>query len=149
MEFRTGSFVGILAMALVWAFLWALPGGVIEAIDNIAPSAHGFTRQIDMWMQTLGLPGLLAGVVFSVLVLIPDGRGRLADLPLPRSGGWGAASGGLVGALVVWGMDTGLSDPWQLAAAVMTFAVLMGAVSGIASPLLGRYLARRRASAIS
>lgn len=149
MQLRTGTLAGLAAMALGWAFVWALPGGVIEAIDNIAPGAHGFTRQIDMWPQTLGLPGLAAGVVFSLLLPITEGRRRFAELsPLP-SGAWGAASGLLVGGLVVWVMDTGLSEPWQLAAVVVGYAALMGAVSGILAAFLGRYALPRLGSAAS
>lgn len=47
MEFRTGTFVSVIAMTISWGVLWALPGRAIEAIDNLAPAAHGFTRQID------------------------------------------------------------------------------------------------------
>lgn len=149
MEMKTGSVPAILATTLLWAFLWALPGGVIEAVDNIAPAAHGFTRQIDMWMQTLGLPGLIGGVIFSVLLLVTARGRRLAELSPSLSGALGAVSGLLVGALVVWGIATGLSDPWQLAAAVVGSATLLGALSGVASPLVFRYAARRRAPATS
>ncbi|MBW3553514.1 MAG: hypothetical protein KY466_08390 [Gemmatimonadetes bacterium] len=146
MEFRTGNFVGVVAMALVWGFLWALPGGAIEAIDNVAPGAHGFTRQIDMWPQTLGLPGLVGGVLFSVLLLITQGRRGFAELSLRRSGAWGAVAGMLVGALVVWVVASGLSEPWQLAA-LLGVATLLGAAAGVGSTLLFRYVARRRAAA--
>lgn len=149
MTFRTGTFSGVVTMALAWAIMWALPGGAIEAIDNIAPSAHGFTRLVDMWPQTLGLPGLLAGVLFSVLLLITEGRRGVGELLLTRSGAWGAVSGLLVAALVVWVIDPGLSDPWQLAAGLVGVGTVLGAVSGLASPLLFRYAAHRRASATS
>lgn len=149
MEFRTGTFSGVVTMALAWALIWALPGGAIEALDNIAPAAHGFTRQVDMWPQTLGLPGLMAGVLFSVLLLITEGRRGLAELSLPRSGAWGAVSGVLVGALVVWVIAPGLSTPWQLAVTLMGVATVLGAVAGAGSPLLFRYAAQRRASAAS
>lgn len=149
MELRTGSFIGVVTMGLAWAFVWAIPGGAIEAIDNIAPSARSFTRAIDMWPQTLGLPGLVGGVLFSVLLQITEGRRRFNELSLARSGGWGAVSGLLVGVLVVWVVDSGLSHPWQLAAAVLGFATLMGAISGVASPVVFRHVAQRRASATS
>ncbi len=146
MELRTGSFVGVVTMGLAWALIWASPGMAIEAIDNIAPAARSFTRAIDMWPQTLGLPGLVGGVLFSVLLLITEGRRRFAELSLPRSGAWGAVSGLLVGLLVVWVMDTGLSDTWQLAAALVGLAILLGLIAGLASPLLFRFVAQRRAS---
>lgn len=149
MEMKTGSFAAVAATALLWAFFWALPGGVIEAIDNIAPSAHSFTRLIDMWPQTLGLPGLVGGVIFSVLLLITERGRRLAELSPARSGAWGAVSGLLVGALVVWVVAPGLSQPVQLGVALVGVATLLAAVSGAASPLLFRYAAQRRASAIS
>lgn len=148
METKTGSLAAMVATTLLWAVLWALPGGVIEAVDNIAPAAHSFTRQVDMWMQTLGLPGLLAGALFSVLLLITERGRRLAELSPARSGGWGAVSGLAVGAFVVWGVAPGLSEPWQLAAGLVGLATLMGAASGAATPLLFGVVARRRASVI-
>lgn len=139
--------VAALAMTLTWGLLWALPGGAIEAIDNVAPSAHAFTRQIDMWPQTLGLPGLVGGLLFSVLLLITQGRRRFSELSLAGSGAPGAVSGLLVGVLVVWGVAPGLSAPWQLAAALVGLATLLGALAGVGSTLLFRYVAQRRAAA--
>lgn len=148
MEMKMGSFAALAATTLIWAFVWALPGGVIEAIDNVAPGAHSFTRQIDMWPQTLGIPGLLGGVLFWALLMITD-RGRsVAALHPARSGAWGAVSGMLIGVLVVWVMDTGLSDPWQLGAGLVGLAALLGAVSGVVSPLVLRYATERRVSTI-
>ena len=147
MKFRTGTFVGALAMVAVWGVLWALPGGVIEAIDNVAPSAHSFTRQIDMWPQTLGLPGLMAGLVFTVLLLMTQGRRGFGELSLVATGALGAVSGLLVGVLVVWGIELGLSDPWQLGVTLAGLATVLGALAGVGSTLLFRYLAQRRAAA--
>lgn len=149
MENNNGRLAALVVITLSWAFLWALPGGVIELIDNIAPSAHSFTRQIDMWPQTLGLPGLVGGALFSMLLLIPGRGRRVAELSTAESGAWGGGTGVVVGVLVVWVMDAGLSDPWQLGAALTVIATLMGAISGMVSPLPFRYAAQRRASAIS
>lgn len=146
MNTTTRALGNAVLMALAWAFVWALPGGVIEAVDNVAPAAHPFTRQIDMWPQTLGLPGLVAGVLFAVALLVTGVR-RLAEVALTRAAAWGVAAGGAVGALVVWGTGTGLSEPVSLAAAVLAYAALMGAVSGPSSVLLLRYVGRRRAFA--
>ena len=149
MEMKTGSFAAIIATTLLWGFVWALPGGVIEAIDNVAPSAHGFTRQIDMWPQTLGIPGLVGGVLFSLLLRVTGGRRRLAELSPSRTAAWGAVSGLAVAVLVVWVMDTGLSDPWQLAVGLAAIATLMGAVTGAVSPLVFRFVTQRRAAMAS
>ena len=146
MESRAGTVGGVAVMALVWAVIWALPGGAIEALDNIAPAAHGFTRQVDMWMQTLGLPGLIAGVAFSVLLLVTDARRRFAEVGLGRAAAWGALAGLLVAVLVVWVMDTGLSEPAGLAAVLTGYATLMGVTAGIGSVLLFRHQLRRLGS---
>lgn len=145
MGMKTGSFGGLLATTLLWAFVWALPGGVIEAIDNVAPSAHSFTRQVDMWPQTLGLPGLVAGLLYSVLLLMTEGRRRFEEVALPRAIAWGAVAGASVGAFVVWGVATGLSEPVQLAAALVAYAALMGAASGTASVLVFRSVGQQHA----
>lgn len=147
MDFRTGSFSGGIAMGLAWALAWASPGMAIEAVANISPAAVPFSSEIDMWPQTLGLPGLVAGALFSLLLLITDRRRTYADLSLSRSGAWGGVAGLLVGALVVWGMDTGLSQPVELAMALVGIATLLGALAGVGSILLSRYAARRRFSA--
>lgn len=148
MDMKTGSIAALATTTLVWALVWALPGGAIEAVDNVAPGALSFAGEVDMWPQTLGIPGLLAGVLFWALLMITE-RGRsVAELSPARSGAWGAVSGVLIGALVVWVMDTGLSDPWQLATALVGIAALLGAVSGVVSPLVFRYATQRRVPAI-
>lgn len=149
MNMNTGSLAGVVATTVLWAVLWALPGGLIEAIDNIAPSAHSFTRLVDMWPQTLGLPGLLGGALFSILVLITERGRRLSEISPVRAGGWGAVSGVAVGALVVWGVAPGLSSPWQLAAALVGVATLMGAGSGAGTPLLLGVAGRQLSSVTS
>ena len=144
MEIRNGSVVGVITMALVWAFIWALPGGAIEAVANISPGALSFAGEVDMWPQTLGLPGLVAGVLFSVLLLV-GGRRELDELPVVGSAALGAVSGLAVGAGVVWGLDSGLSSPAELAAGVLGLAAFLGAVSGGVAPVLFGYVARRGA----
>lgn len=149
MDMRTGSIRGVAVMAAAWALIWAFPGGVIEAMDNVFPSAHGFTRRIDMWIQTLAIPGLIGGVVFSGLLAMSGPRRRLAELSLPRSAGWGGVAGLLTGAIVVWLLYTGLSHSWQSAAMAIGLATLLGIAAGATSPLLFRFVAQRRPSAAS
>ncbi len=75
---------GALGMGLTWALGWAVVGGaVMEGI--VDPDG----RILDMWPQTLAIPGFLGGVVFAFLLWIAEGRRRFDELSLPRFGLWG------------------------------------------------------------
>ncbi len=50
---------GAVVMGLIWAAQWGLAGGFIEAF--IDPRGE----LVDMWPQTLAIPGFLLGVAFS------------------------------------------------------------------------------------
>jgi hypothetical protein len=88
-------------MGLAWAIAGATVGGVFEAIDNVLPGALPFIARIDMWPQTLAIPGFLGGVVFSVVLAIAGSRRRFRELSLPRFAAWGAVAGLLLGGLAV------------------------------------------------
>lgn len=89
---------GALGMGLVWAGGGAFIGGMIELALNIFPSLP--LHFIDMWPQTLAIPGFLGGVVFSFVLRVVARRRRLDELSLPGMAAWGAAGGVLLGALV-------------------------------------------------
>jgi hypothetical protein len=55
---------------------------------------HG--RIVDMWPQTLAMPGFLSGLIFSGVLSMTEGRWRFEDLSLPRVGAWGAVAGALI-----------------------------------------------------
>ncbi|MGZ8413628.1 MAG: hypothetical protein ACXW05_12910 [Gemmatirosa sp.] len=114
---------GVLGMGLIWAIGGMGIGGLIELIDNVLPAAHGFTRQVDMWPQTLAIPGFVAGVVFAIVLGIAGGRRRFEELSFQRFAAWGAVTGLLVGAL---GMSFGAP---VLFLGVMTVLSVIGASS--------------------
>ena len=87
-----------LGMGLIWAGGGAFIGGLIELIANVFPGLPlGF---IDMWIQTLAIPGFFGGVIFSGVLRIAARRRTLHELSLPLMATWGAAGGVLLGVLV-------------------------------------------------
>ena len=125
---------GALGMGLAWAIGGIGVGGLIELLDNVAPAAHGFTRQVDMWPQTLAIPGFIAGVVFAIVLGIAGGRSRFEELSFQRFAAFGVVAGVLVGAL---GMSFGAPI---LFLGIMTLLSVVGASCTLA---LARVAERR------
>ncbi len=125
---------GVVGMGFIWALGGIGIGGLIELLDNVAPAAHGFTRQVDMWPQTLAIPGFVAGIVFAVVLGIAGGRRRFEELSFQRFAAWGVVTGVLVGAL---GMSFGAP---LLFLGVMTVLSVVGASGTLA---LARLAERR------
>jgi hypothetical protein len=87
---------GALGVGVSWALGWALIGGTLmEGIFD----PHG--EILDMWPQTLAIPGFLLGVVFSVVLWATAGRRRFDELSVPRFAALGAAAGALLGSAVL------------------------------------------------
>jgi len=92
---------GALGMGLAWALGGALVGGLFELIDNVLPGALPWISRVDMWPQTLAIPGFIGGVVFSVVLGVVGNQRRFGELSLPRFAAWGAAAGVLLGGLAM------------------------------------------------
>lgn len=92
---------GAVGMGLLWAAGGAAVGGLIELLDNVLPGGLPMASAVDMWPQTLAIPGFLGGVVFAVVLGIAGRRRRFDELSLPRFAAWGAVAGLLLGALAV------------------------------------------------
>ena len=93
---------GTVGMGLVWAAGGAGIGGIIELLDNILPGGLPMASAVDMWPQTLAIPGFIGGVIFAVVLGIAGGNRRFGELSLPRFAAWGAVTGLLLGVLGVW-----------------------------------------------
>ncbi len=91
-------------MGLIWAAGWGFVGGLIELLDNLVPNLP-IVNTVDMWIQSLAIPGFIAGVLFSALLTLGDGRRRFTELSFPRIAVWGALGGVALGAL---GLSIGL-----------------------------------------
>ena len=90
---------GALGMGFIWALGGALVGGLIEGILNILPGSDMWLG-VDMWPAALAIPAFLAGVAFSVVLVLAEGRRGFDELRLPRVALWGALGGVLLGGVV-------------------------------------------------
>jgi len=84
---------------------------------------------VDMWPQTLAIPGSLGGVIFVVVLMIVARRQRFDELSMPRFAGWGAFTGLTLGALAM-----------SIGAPAVFLAIMTGAgtVAAAGSLLLAR-----------
>ena len=103
-------------MGLTWAVGWAVIGGLIELITNFVTGWNGAV--IDMWPQTLAIPGFLGGAAFSVVLGIAAGRRRFDELSMPRFAAWGALGGVLVSVPLLAVLGVGV--PALVAAGIVT-----------------------------
>ena len=125
-------------MGLIWAVGWAVVGGaVMEGIVD----PHG--KILDMWPQTLAIPGFLCGAIFSVVLGIAASGRRFEELSLSRFGALGAVAGLLLGGLAAATGPASL-PLWLRAAVVLAPLTILSAASATASLAVAR-LAERRA----
>jgi hypothetical protein len=103
-------------MGLTWAAAWSAVGTVprwVFGVETDAPLPLIF-----------GLFGLIAGVVFSAVLALTEGRRRFDQMSLPRFAGWGAMGGLLLSALFAkatsldWGDVLALAPTLAVASAV-------------------------------
>ena len=95
---------GAFGMGLAWAFGGAMVGGFFELVDNVLPGALPFVSRVDMWPQTLAIPGFLGGLIFSIVLAIAVRHRRFSELSLSRFAAWGALAGALLGG---WALAAG------------------------------------------
>ncbi|MGE0440182.1 MAG: hypothetical protein AB7S39_06790 [Gemmatimonadales bacterium] len=132
---------GALGMGLSWALVWGVVGGgIMEAF--VDPDG----RILDMWPQTLAIPGFIGGVVFSVLLGVAERRRRFDELSLARFASLGAATGLLIGGLAL-GLGAGASLPFWLRLAAIAAPIVVLSTGSAASVLALARLAGRRLSA--
>jgi hypothetical protein len=122
-------------LGLIWGLGWGLVGGfIMEGI--VDPQG----RILDMWPQTLAIPGFLGGAIFSLVLLIAERRRRFSDLSVSRFAAWGAVVGLSLGALGLglFGMSSVLR-----AAVIIGPLTLLTAGSAAASLSLARWGEKR------
>src|SRR5215510_9485365 len=90
---------GAIGMGFTWASAWFAVGFIPRWVLG---------RESDLPFPLLfGGLGFIAGVTFSGLLMLTEGRRRLDQMSLPRFAGWGALGGLLISALFVRGAHYG------------------------------------------
>ena len=118
-----------LGMGLLWAAGGMGVGGVIELLDNVLPGGLAMASRVDMWPQTLAIPGFIGGVIFAVLLMIAARVQRFDELSMPRFAAWGAVAGLALGVIAM-----------AIGAPVMFLGIMSmaGTVAGAGSLLIAR-----------
>jgi len=122
---------GAIGMGLAWAVAWSSVGFVPRWV-------FGIESDLPFPLLFGGL-GFIAGVTFSGILVLTEGRRRLDQMSLPRFAWWGAVGGVLLSALFVRGTPAGLGE----VVTITTTLAIACAVSASGSLALARRAVRR------
>ncbi|MFL5606604.1 MAG: hypothetical protein ACJ8AD_09180 [Gemmatimonadaceae bacterium] len=122
---------GAIGMGFTWGAAWSGAGIVLAVVTRFRADAP--------FPLVFGVLGFIAGVIFSALLALTEGRRRLDQMSLPRFAGWGAMGGLLLSALFARAASLGWGD---VLAVVPTFA-LACAVCASGSLAMARRAVRR------
>jgi hypothetical protein len=113
-------------MGFTWGAAWAAVGSVLRWL-------FGFNADVPFPL-VFGVLGFIAGVIFSGLLMLTEGRRGFDQMTLPRFAAWGAVGGFLLSAIFTRVASLAWADALMIAP---TFAVA-GAVSASGSLALAR-----------
>jgi hypothetical protein len=122
---------GAIGMGVMWGAAWFAAGSVprwVFGVNTDAPLPLVF-----------GLFGFFAGIVFSAVLALTEGRRSFDQMSLPRFAGWGAIGGLLLSALVAKAGSLGWGDVLALAPTL----AIASAVSASGSLAMARRAVRR------
>ena len=122
---------GAIGMGLTWGVAWSIVGMVPRWL-------FGFNTDAPFPL-IFGVLGFIAGVIFSGLVMLTEGRRGFDQLRLPRFAAWGAVGGFLLSAIFTRAASLGWADAFMIAP---TFAIA-GAICASGSLALARRAERR------
>ena len=122
---------GAIGMGCTWAAAWFAAGLVPRWV-------FGFNADVPFPL-VFGVVGFIAGVTFSGLVVLTEGRRRFDQISLPRFAGWGAMGGLLLSGLFARAASLGWADVLAIAP---TFA-LASAVCAAGSLAVARRALRQ------
>jgi len=98
---------GAIGMGFTWAVVWSAAGTVPRWVLGYNPDAP--------FPIIFGVLGFIAGVIFSGLLVLTDGRRKFEQMSLPRFAGWGAVGGLLLSALFAKLASLGWNDVLAIA----------------------------------
>ena len=125
--------------AIGMGLTWAVAGGAAGTIINLGFLVRTGSRPDAPFPIMLGALGFVAGVVFSGVLRLVEGRRRFDQMSLPRFAAWGAAVGFALSATFFLAVSRG--DPAFLQYFVVVGPVVAVAAAGCAAGSLA--LARR------
>jgi len=117
---------GAIGMGFTWAIAWAVAGSVPRWL-------FGFNADAPFPL-IFGVLGFIAGVIFSGLLMLTEGRRGFDEMRLSRFAAWGAVGGFLLSAIFTRVASLGAADVLAIAP---TFAVA-GAICASGSLALAR-----------
>ena len=103
---------GAIGIGLTWAAAWGVVGMVPRWL-------FGFNTDVPFPL-VFGVLGFIAGVIFSGLLMLTEGRRGFDQMSLPRFAAWGAVGGFLLSAIFTRAASLGWPDVLAIAP---TFAV--------------------------
>jgi hypothetical protein len=121
---------GAIGMGVTWAAAWSAAGLVPRWLLGINADAP--------FPIIFGVLGFAAGVTFSAMLALAEGRRRFDQMSLPRFAGWGSLGGLLLAALFARAASLGWGDVLVI---VPTFA-LASAACASGSLALARRVSR-------
>src|SRR5262249_51801755 len=122
---------GAIGMGFTWAAAWFAVGFVPRWV-------FGIESDLPFPLLFRGL-GFIAGVTFSGLLVLAEGRRRFDQMSLPRFAGWGAIGGVLLSVLFVRGTSYG----WGEVLAISTTFAVASTVCASGSLAVARRSVRR------
>ncbi|HEY0527246.1 MAG TPA: hypothetical protein VGD02_00340 [Gemmatimonadaceae bacterium] len=103
-------------MGLTWGIAWAAAGTVLAVATRFNADAP--------FPLIFGVLGFAAGLIFSAILFLAEGRRSFDQMSLPRFALWGATGGLLLSALFAKAASLGWAD---IVAIAVTFAVACAA----------------------
>src|SRR5215213_4308128 len=102
-----GRIRGAIGMGITWAAAWS-------AVGLVPRWVFGFNADAPFPL-IFGVLGFAAGVTFSGLLVLTEGRRSFDQMSLPRFAGWGAMGGLLLSALFAKATSLGWGDVLAIA----------------------------------
>jgi hypothetical protein len=107
---------GAIGMGLIWGAAWGLAGTMLAVVTRFKADAP--------FPLIFGVLGFLAGLIFSAILAVTEGRRSFDQMSLPRFAVWGATGGFLLSAFFAKAASLGWGDVLAIAP---TFAVACAA----------------------
>jgi len=98
---------GAIGMGFTWGVAWSVAGIVLTVVTRFKADAP--------FPLIFGVLGFIAGVIFSAILALTEGRRRFDQMSLPRFAGWGATGGLLLSALFAKAASLGWGDVLAIA----------------------------------